>query len=145
MKSKSESGVFYFSGNKHIKNVLDGDWVDLLDNKGVKLRGIRGRVGACAIDSDGIGVGVDLIEMSPGSSFTIHQHPGSHLLYILSGNGFVNIDNLDYRLTVGDTIFIPAEFSHGVRTDKDQSEPLVIISFGYPHKHLNSKERMVVV
>jgi quercetin dioxygenase-like cupin family protein len=145
MRSVLESAVRQFSKSEHIKNVLDGEWINLLDESGKQLPGIRGRVGAFAITCTGYEIGADLIEMQPGSAFALHTHPGDHILYVIKGRGCVAVDGRDNIVDEGDTIFIPAEYPHGVKTIPEFNLPFTFLAFGHPHKHLGAMDRMRLV
>jgi quercetin dioxygenase-like cupin family protein len=145
MRTVLESAVRSFRESDHIKNVLNGEWTSLYDETGNKLEGIRGRMGAFSMTTSGHEIGVDLIDMQPGSAFPLHVHPGDHILYVMSGDGCVSVDGIDHKVKGGDTIFIPAEYPHGVKSDNVQSGRLVFLAFGHPHKHLDAKDRMKLV
>ena len=144
MDSVLESAARQWIAEDHLRNVLEsGQWITMFDSDGRKLAGIRGKRGAGATKVDGTAIGVDLIEMQPGSSFARHVHDGDHILYIESGTGAVHIDGEDRHVKKGDTIFIAGEYPHGViGPPLGAAEPLVIIAFGHPHKHVGSHERM---
>lgn len=131
-----------FSQQDHIRNVLEGEWVELVDEAGIALPGIRGRVGAAAHTLEGRDFGADLIEMQPGSAFPLHEHPGDHILYVVDGSGLVHADGEDHAIRAGDTIFIPAEYPHGVRTPATVPGPLVFLAVGHPHRPLDARDRM---
>lgn len=144
MRTVLESAARQFAQAEHIRNVLAGDWVDLFDEYGHKLEGIRGRMGAAGMTVAGHEIGADLIEMQPGSAFPLHVHPGDHILYVLSGPGIVHVDGVDHWVGTGDTIFIPAEYPHGVKT-LSSAPPLVFLAVGCPHKHVSARDRMRLV
>lgn len=79
--------------------------------------------------------------MRPGTRFDLHEHPGGHILYVLSGEGGIIIDCTSYPLRVGDSVFIPAEYSHGV-VAAESGAPLCFLAFGVPHRTLDSDDRM---
>ena len=134
-----------FTSSQHIRNVLAGEWHDLFDQSGNRLDGIRGRIGAAALTESGIEIGADLIEMQPGSAFPLHKHPGDHILYVISGRGIVHVDGTDHTIVTGDTIFVPAEYPHGVKTYPDEATPFRLLAVGHPHINLSSKDRMQIV
>ena len=142
MRSVLESAARRFSSEAHIRNVLAGEWVHLLDEEGRPLPGIRGRVGASAVTLAGIQFGADAVEMQPGSAFPLHVHPGDHLLYVIHGQGLVHVDGRDHPVSEGDTIFIPAEYPHGVKTHSTGPGPLLFLAVGHPHKRLDAPDRM---
>ncbi len=142
MESVLRAAARQFVSEQHLRNVLQGAWVPLYDADGQPLPGICGRIGACATKVDGTDIGIDLMKMSPGSAFPIHEHDGDHILYVMSGEGIIFINGQDHEVKQGDTIFIPAEYPHGVRTEISAPEPLVLLAFGHPHKHLEAKDRM---
>jgi quercetin dioxygenase-like cupin family protein len=94
---------------------------------------------------DGPEIGADLIEMQPGSAFPLHIHPGEHILYVIQGQGLVHVDGVDQRVKTGDTIFIPAEYPHAVKTISTATEPFLILAVGYPHKHIDATDRMKII
>ncbi len=105
----------------------------------------EGRAGAYSVSLTGHEIGVDLIEMQPGSFFPLHVHAGDHILFVLKGTGCVSIDSVDHTVTEGDTIFIPAEYPHGVKTLPGYEFPFAFLAFGHPHKHLEATDRMQCV
>jgi quercetin dioxygenase-like cupin family protein len=117
----------------------------MVDDSGNSLTGIRGRSGVAAPTVEGIEIGADVIEMLPGSAFPYHTHSGEHILYVIQGSGYVYIDGIDHSIKEGDTIFIAAEYPHGVKTDKIATSPFLLLAFGYPHKHIGSLDRMRIV
>lgn len=144
MDSVLHSAVRQWVAEDHLRNVLErGEWITMLDSDGKPLVGIRGKIGAGATKVDGTDIGVDLIEMQPGSRFALHVHDGDHILYIESGIGFVHIDAVDRPVKKGDTVFIAGEYPHGViGPPLSETEPLVILAFGHPHKHVGAHDRM---
>ena len=134
-----------FTRKSHISNVLEGEWTDLVDDSGNILPGIRGRAGVTAPTLENVEIGADLIEMQPGSSFPLHTHPGEHILYVIHGRGFVHVDGIDHAIKEGDTIFVPAEYAHGVKTSEASTSPFLLLAFGYPHKHIGALDRMRIV
>lgn len=125
--------------------MLSGAWTKLFDEHGNELRGIRGRIGVYEMKVDGTEIGVDYIEMSPGSAFPLHTHDGDHILYGLSGRGMVHVDGTNHPIKPGDAVFIPAEYPHGLNVYPSASQPLVLLAFGHPHKKLEALDRMKLV
>lgn len=134
-----------FNPKKHIQNIYEGSLVDLLHSDGSVLPGIRGVAGAGAVSGPNMNIGADRIIMQPGSAFELHTHPGAHILYILQSRGFIHIDGEDYEMRAGDTVYVPAHYPHGVRTNKKVDEPLELLAFGAPHTPIDSQSRMTVV
>ncbi len=142
MEPALQSAARQFIGDQHLRNLERGTWVKLRDADGRHLNGILGRIGAYGTKVDGSEFGIDLMRMQPGSAFPVHMHDGDHLLYFLSGNGIVQMSGQDYPVEQGDSIFIPAEYPHGVRVEPTATEPLVLLAVGHPHKPLEAKDRM---
>ncbi|MGW2280443.1 cupin domain-containing protein [Streptomyces sp. NPDC001770] len=134
-----------FDAGKHIRNVLTSPEVKLVDSRHQILPGILGTVGAGELIADDTPIGVDRLIMESGSRFELHTHPGAHILYVLRSRGFIHIDGVDYEMGRGDTVFVPADYAHGVRTDPQVHESLEILAFGVPHMPLESAERMTLV
>lgn len=134
-----------FLSETHIKNLLEGEWVPAFDENGNELYGIRGRIGVARMSAKGHQLGVDLFEMQPGAAFPLHTHSGDHILYGIKGKVYVSVDGVDYLMKEGDSVFIPAEYAHGVKTIPDDNIPAQFLAFGYPHKHVSAKDRMKLV
>ena len=146
MESVLKSAVRKFVSEEHLKNVLAGEFVTMYDELGNALEGIRGRMGAVAIRTEGEEIGVDYICMDPGSSFPLHVHAGDHILYIISDQiGLVHINGEDHAVKKGDSIFIPAEYAHGVKTHPEAKSEFQFLAFGCPHVNLGSTHRMTQV
>ena len=134
-----------FISEQHIQNVLNGEWVDLFDDNGNKLKGIKGRIGVSSVSFDGKEIGVDYMQMQPGSAFPLHIHNGDHILYVVEGEGIAEVNGKDHLLTKGDTIYVPANEPHAFKASKNKNEPFQILAFGYPHKNLSATDRMYLV
>ena len=107
------------------------------------IPGVSGRSGVVGVppglDHEGA-MGIDLIEMEPGSSFPLHTHPGAHILFVLDGEGTVTIADQTYPTKPGDCYFIPGDAVHAVSA----SHHHVILAVGFPHRTLNDPHRMAV-
>jgi quercetin dioxygenase-like cupin family protein len=57
----------------------------------------------------------------------------------------VAVDGTDHKVAEGDTIFIAAEYPHGVKTDPTYSGVFTFAAFGHPHMALESRDRMKLV
>jgi quercetin dioxygenase-like cupin family protein len=134
----------HWISEQHLSNVLaGGEWTTMYDSDGHVLSGIRGKVGVGSVTLEDHPIGADLIEMQPGSAFALHEHPGDHILYVISGTGFVHISGVDRPVKGGDLVFIAAEHPHAVKGPPAGTElPLCIIAFGYPHKYVGASDRM---
>lgn len=115
------------------------------DDLGALLEGIQGGEGAKGILADGGEMGLDIIEMQPTTEFPLHTHEGSHILYILEGEGMVHIEGVDYVVDTGDSVFVPAVFPHGVKTSPRNNQPFKFVAIGYPHHPVASTTRMQLV
>ena len=120
----------------------------MYDDLGNQLEGIQGSEGATGIVDDGwseFEMGLDHIVMKPGTQFPLHTHPGSHILYILDGPGIVHIEGVDYQVFTGDSVFVPAVFPHGVKTEPSHMRDFRFLAVGYPHHKVDSTTRMTVI
>ncbi|MFI1838974.1 cupin domain-containing protein [Streptomyces olivaceoviridis] len=134
-----------FDATRHIQNILTNSTLKMLEPDGTPLNGIEGVPGVSEIIDSGIEIGADRIIMQPGSAFELHTHPGAHILYVMRAAGFIHVDGVDYEMTEGDTVYVPARFAHGVKTNPEVDEAFEILSFGVPHLPIDSSERMSVV
>jgi len=133
-----------FNPRDHIVNVIHGELVDMFDDAGNRLPGIQGTGGSHGNSHGGLAIGVDRIVMQQGTAFPLHVHEGDHLLVILAGTGSIHVDGIDYKLTEGDSIYVPAEYPHGVGGPSDEV-PFELLAFGIPHHPIDSTTRMKVV
>ncbi len=134
-----------FDPKKHIRHIFEEPDIPLLHSDGTVLSGIVGRPGVGEDACVGMRIGVDRIVMSPASEFELPTHAGDHILYVLASRGFIHVDGTDYAMRAGDSIYVPANYAHGVKTDPQVPEPLEILAFGVPHMPLSSRQRMTVV
>jgi quercetin dioxygenase-like cupin family protein len=138
-----------FRPELHIRNLLTGTPVRLVNPDGIALDGIAGVAGAAeALElgmESGTQIGVDRIVMVAGAEFELHTHPGAHILYVLRSRGFIHVDGIDYEMSAGDSVYVPANYPHGVRTDRTAEESLELLAFGVPHLPLTSTSRMTLV
>lgn len=134
----------HFSPEEHIRNLLEGMQREMYDDTGIALTDITGVSGSRAEALPGLTIGLDRIIMLPGTAFPLHVHPGAHLLYVLNGKGGLHIDGKDYVLNTGDSIYVPADYPHGVQGPLDD-RPLEFLAFGAPHHEVDSTTRMVMV
>ncbi|MCU0679335.1 MAG: cupin domain-containing protein [Planctomycetes bacterium] len=73
-------------------------------------------------------------ELDPGRKAVPHRHAKStaeEYYFILSGSGFISLGGRIWRITVGDAIFIPAGWKHGLANDSN-SEPLWVLAVESP-------------
>lgn len=135
-----------FTPAEHLVELHAGNFVPMYDELGAVLEGIRGKMGAVGLSSFGEEMGLDFVEMKPGAAFPLHVHPGDHILYFVGeAEGLVHVDSQDIHVKPGSSLFIPADYPHGVKTFTDSVAPLSFIAFGHPHKHVSSKHRMMMV
>lgn len=123
--------------DEFIRNLYEAEWV-------VLLPGIRGCSGVCGLppglDTNET-MGIDLIDMDPGTAFPLHTHPGAHILFILEGEGTVTIGEEVYVTRPGDCYFIPGDLSHGVGATQHHK----LLAIGFPHRGIKNPQRMDIV
>lgn len=73
--------------------------------------------------SNGLVMGI--AEIPPGTSLLLHHHEPEETYYVISGNGQMQIDDLQEDLAPGSAIYIPPNAKHTVRCTG--TEPLVFI------------------
>jgi quercetin dioxygenase-like cupin family protein len=75
-------------------------------------------------------VGFDHVRIPKGSALAPHIHEASaSFIYILAGAAIATLDNTDYAVRPGDTIYIPPGVSHGFRTPDQE---VVLLSVQSP-------------
>jgi quercetin dioxygenase-like cupin family protein len=134
-----------FDPNSYIKNIGAEPDAKLLSDDGSVLPGIMGLAGAAEVIENGWEIGIDRLKMESGSAFELHTHPGAHILYVLKSRGFIRVDGVDYELGEGDTVYVPASYVHGIKTNPLVSEPFELLAFGVPHMPISSRDRMTLV
>lgn len=85
--------------------------------------------------------GADLIRFSPGEGVRNHTHEGSHVLFVVKGEGWVDFERREYVLEAGLCYLIPSLCEHAIRAKTE----LVLIAVGTKHRELQSVERMTPV
>ena len=60
-----------------------------------------------------------LIEVEPGASTPYHSHAHEHEVFVLSGEGVVNTDQGELRLSHASTVFVPGGDLHQFRNTGD--------------------------
>lgn len=133
-----------FVPSQHLKNLSDAEGIQVRNGLGGDLVGVTGRSGVQAVSFGGLPMGLDEIVMAPGTKFDLHEHEGDHILYVLEGKGGIVIDEVLHPLDVGDSVFVPAEYPHGVTTTEG-SVPFRFLAFGIPHHPLDDDTRMHLV
>lgn len=63
------------------------------------------------------GMTTGLAEVGPGQVLPAHRHDQDETYYALEGMGLCKVDGVEYRLSAGDTLFIPGGATHSVRSD----------------------------
>lgn len=128
-----------------IQNFGDTEWTAMVDDAGNTLTGIAGRAGVVGQPEGEREIGVDEIRIEPGCAFPLHTHPGAHILYVTQGQGYLHAEGRNRVIRAGDSVFVAAEFPHGVSNPTGSTGVLVFIAIGFPHKHVASPERMKIV
>jgi quercetin dioxygenase-like cupin family protein len=129
-----------FDPAAHILNLHDCPIEEVSDGCGGAIVGVHGLSGAQAKLSNGKEVGVDSIAMQPGSAFELHVHPGAHILVVTAGAGAITVDGIDHAIREGDSVFVPANYPHGVKAGA--STGVSFLAFGYPHRAVSAPDRM---
>jgi quercetin dioxygenase-like cupin family protein len=134
-----------FDPDTHIRSIAREPDAKLLSSDGSVLPGIMGVAGAAEVIENGMEIGVDRLKMESGARFDLHIHPGAHILYVLKSRGFIHIDGVDYEIGAGDTVYVPANYAHGVRTNPKVRDAFELLAFGVPHMPISSQDRMTLV
>ncbi len=71
------------------------------------------------------GLVMGIAEVPPGTSLLLHHHEPEETYYVISGNGHMQIDDLEEDLGPGSAVYIPPNAKHTVRCTG--TEPLVFI------------------
>jgi quercetin dioxygenase-like cupin family protein len=82
--------------------------------------------------------GADLIRFPAGGSVADHTHAGDHMLFVVSGVGWVDYDGSPHRLEPGVCYLIPGEVRHGVRAETE----LTMLAVAARHIEVESVSRL---
>lgn len=85
--------------------------------------------------------GADIIRFASGDGVKNHTHQGSHILFVVSGGGFVEYNGQNHVLEPGVCYLIPSMVDHAIKATSE----LVLIVVGNNHRNLSSPERLDVV
>jgi quercetin dioxygenase-like cupin family protein len=56
-----------------------------------------------------------IAEMAPGTLLPLHYHEPAETYYVISGTGYVTVDDREASLSAGDSVFIPSNAKHSLR------------------------------
>lgn len=73
--------------------------------------------------------GADLIRFPAGGSVVDHTHEGDHMLFVISGHGWIDYDEEPYELFTGDCYLVLGSTRHGIRADTE----LTLIAIANKH------------
>ena len=62
------------------------------------------------------GVGVTILAFDEGEGVSTHAAPGDAMVVILDGEALITIEDKEYRLKAGETIVMPANIPHAVKS-----------------------------
>jgi len=82
----------------------------------------------------------DMLFFQANQSTCLHTHPGNHILYVVSGSGFLLFAEERHVLTQGDCYFVPGEVPHQVSASKLSS--MHLLSIADNHRPVWSEERL---
>ncbi|MFN8315832.1 MAG: cupin domain-containing protein [Chitinophagales bacterium] len=85
--------------------------------------------------------GADIIRFESNAKVINHTHKGDHILFVLSGSGFVEYNGVEYPLSPGVSYLIPGNVNHAMRS----IDCLVLISVSNDYRPLESEERLQAV
>lgn len=71
------------------------------------------------------GLVTGIAEIPPDASLLLHHHEPEETYYVVSGTGYMKIDDYEGQLVPGTAVFIPPNSKHTVRCTGN--EPLVFI------------------
>lgn len=86
-------------------------------------------------------LGVDLIRLHAGESFSPHTHPGDHVLIVIDGRGTIVCDQRVYPTDAGSVYLVPGAVPHAVGAITE----CAILAVGSPHKAVDAPDRMELV
>lgn len=82
----------------------------------------------------------DLIHFEAGTGVPSHIHEGAHILFCISGKGFVVVDGEAFAVEPGICYAIPESTPHAVYASKEIS--LTLVSVANNHRPVDSGSRL---
>jgi quercetin dioxygenase-like cupin family protein len=82
--------------------------------------------------------GADMLAFEPRQSTMIHTHSGDHILFVVSGKGWLLFDGEHCGLSQGDCYYVPGNVPHAVGT---QNKSMRLLSIANKHRPVDSVER----
>ena len=58
---------------------------------------------------------IGIAEMAPGTLLPLHHHAPTETYYVISGFGYVTVDDREASLSPGASVFIPSNAKHSLR------------------------------
>lgn len=84
--------------------------------------------------------GADLIRFPAGGRVGEHTHPGGHMLFVVSGEGWVVCRGERARLAPGLCYFVPGLAPHAI----EAASELTLLAVADDHRDVSSQERLDV-
>lgn len=84
------------------------------------------------------GFGADIIRFSAGEGVQNHIHEGDHILFTISGEGYVIYEGAPHKLAPGVCYFVKGSAAHAIKA----VSTLVLIAVGNKHYPADSEKRM---
>lgn len=85
--------------------------------------------------------GADVIRFPAGKGVSNHTHVGAHILFVLSGKGYVEYNGEDNLLQPGVCYLVPSMVDHAIKAETE----LVLLVVGNDHRTLEDKARLDMV
>ncbi|MDA4129113.1 MAG: cupin domain-containing protein [Thaumarchaeota archaeon] len=82
-----------------------------------------------------------LYKIGPGSVFPLHNHRQAQFGVFLEGGGKFKVEETMWKISKGDSYFVPAGLYHELKTDRRL--PSLIIDFFVPTREDYLKEALV--
>lgn len=87
---------------------------------GKKLEGVRMRV-LIGPEDGAPNFIMRLFELDPGAEVPLHTHDWEHEVYVLEGEGELEVEGRRYELTAGMCAFVPPGVPHAFRNTSDKT------------------------
>ena len=98
----------------------DVAWESLDQYRETPLGRVRWRTLLSADRTPTAEITMGMAEIPPGERLRLHSHPQAETYYIIEGEGFVLLDGLRQRVSVGSVVFIPGNVIHTIGATGDR-------------------------
>lgn len=116
---------------KNYKSANATDWLSMVGSEAIGLPLVKSESFAA-----------DMLDFGSQQKTSLHTHPGSHILFVVSGHGWLDYTDQSHDLEPGTCYFVPGSIAHRIRSS---NWGLTLLSVSNDHRSVDSLERVSVL